>query len=130
MTITFVSYTVLQKQVMSSSKIFSSLGVFEILRWAIHVLVSLFLSHLQTTPVLRLIGRSADPSSLRLQFWETGQAVRGKVSLDRLNDFLQKVRRIREGMGGASERWLECILSLFYPLPRLSTPSFRPEIYL
>ncbi|KAL7412630.1 hypothetical protein BDY24DRAFT_442169 [Mrakia frigida] len=64
---TFASYALLQGQVMTPSKIFSTVAVFEILRWALHVM-----------------------------FYELGSVVRGKVSLDRLDAFLHQSEVIDE----------------------------------
>jgi len=51
------------KQDLSASKVFSSMSVFDILRDRLHML-----------------------------FYSVSQSVTGKVSLDRVNDFLQNVR--------------------------------------
>ncbi|KAF7319288.1 ATP-binding cassette transporter [Mycena chlorophos] len=58
---TYATYTVIAKENLSASKVFSSMSVFDMLR-----------------------------SQLRFMFWALGRTVTGKVSLDRVNEFLHK----------------------------------------
>lgn len=65
MILTFASHTLLFKQSLDASMVFSSIGVFELLR-----------------------------EQLRMLFREIPIVIQGKVSLDRANEFFQKVRRL------------------------------------
>ncbi|KAJ7919040.1 P-loop containing nucleoside triphosphate hydrolase protein [Mycena leptocephala] len=58
---TYATYTVLMKEDLTASKVFSSMSVFDMLRNQLHFI-----------------------------FWALSQAITGKVSLDRVHEFLQK----------------------------------------
>jgi hypothetical protein len=63
MLVTYASHTLLFKQRLDAATVFSSIGVFDVLR-----------------------------NQLNMMFWHIPMTIQGKVSLDRINDFLQNVR--------------------------------------
>lgn len=65
MLVTYASHTLWFKQTLDAATVFSSIGVFDVLRNQLHML-----------------------------FWHIPMTIQAKVSLGRINDFLQNVRYV------------------------------------